>query len=680
MCDLPPTSSVDSDPPPWYEEHIPNRAGSKKDNIITISRDNRQVIGESLPIISVSNLRSLGPKLNNYKTDLIEREISVSLICEVWEKVGCRRQSYQIEKMLHLNGLKYISTPRTGKRGGGAAIVVNLQQFSLEKIQVNNPYNLEVVWGLMRPKKTTASIKEFIVGSFYSPPHSKKNSKLLDHLLSTVHFLLSKYPNAGVILGGDKNDLNLSPLLSGIPKLKQLVTKPTHKSKILDVILTNMHALYSVPVITPPVPPDDWNYGVPSDHSTPVATPLAQKSSANAGRREYITRIYRPLPESGVREFGEWICSEEWGDISENISPSEQVQEFESIMTTKLNDILPQKSVKLNPFFDKPYITAELKKLDRKVKRIYRRHGKSVNYITLKKLYDEKMAKAAEAYLIKNVRSLKEDDPGKAYKTLKKMSAQPGDQSDEGNFTLISHMEANLTNEQSIERIADHFSNISQEFPPLTVQSLPDDVKSKINQPVNPQDLPVISDHIVYEKIKQSKKPRSSVPGDLPRRLVQEFAPELAAPAGKIFRNITKTGHWPKSWRGEYGTPLQKATNPISEDDLRIISLTPYLSKVYEQFVMGWLLKYVSHKLDWGQYGGKKGSSISHYLIDFVNFILFNQDLKIPHAVLAVLIDYSKAFNRANHNLIVTILSSMGVPGWLLRIVIGFLKNRELIV
>ena len=154
-----------------------------------------------------------------------------------------------------------------------------------------------------------------------------------------------------MILGGDKNDLNLSPLLGGIPKLKQLVTKPTHKSKILDVILTNMHALYSVPVITPPVPPDDRNYG-----------------------REYIPRIYRPLPESGVREFGEWICSEEWGDISENISPSEQVQEFESIMTTKLNDILPQKSVKLNPFFDKPYITAELKKLDRKVKRIYRRH------------------------------------------------------------------------------------------------------------------------------------------------------------------------------------------------------------------------------------------------------------------------------------------------------------------
>ena len=148
-------------------------------------------------------MRSLAPKRNNYKIDILEREISVSLISEIWEKVGCRKQIYETEKMLQLDGLKYISTPRTTKRGGGAAIVVNLEKFTLEKIEVIIPYNLEVVWGLMRPRKTTSKIKEFIIGSFYSPPHSKKNSKLLDHLISTVHFLLSKYPNAGLILGGD---------------------------------------------------------------------------------------------------------------------------------------------------------------------------------------------------------------------------------------------------------------------------------------------------------------------------------------------------------------------------------------------------------------------------------------------------------------------------------------------
>ena len=63
-----------------------------------------------------------------------------------------------------------------------------------------------------------------------------------------------------------------------------------------------------------------------------------------------------------------------------------------------------------------------------------------------------------------------------------------------------------------------------------------------------------------------------------------------------------------------------------------------------------------------------------------MNFVLYNQDMKTPHATLAVMIDFQKAFNRINHNLIITILSNMGVPGWLLRIVMGFLTERELIL
>ena len=202
----------------------------------------------------------------------------------------------------------------------------------------------------------------------------------------------------------------------------------------------------------------------------------------------------------------------------------------------------------------------------------------------------------------------------------------------------------------------------------------------KINQSVNLCDIPEIPDHEVFEKIRKSKKPKSSVPGDIPRKLVQEFGPELATPAGIIFRNIATTGHWPQPWRVEYGVPLKKVANPDTEDQLRIISLTSYLSKVMEMYVVQWLMEYVGDKLDWGQYGGEKGSSISHYLVEFVNFILYNQDMNIPQAVLAVLLDYSKAFNRICHNRIVTILSRMGVPSWLLRIVMGFLTERELIV
>ena len=40
-----------------------------------------------------------------------------------------------------------------------------------------------------------------------------------------------------------------------------------------------------------------------------------------------------------------------------------------------------------------------------------------------------------------------------------------------------------------------------------------------------------------------------------------------------------------------------------------------------EQFVIAWLMQYIGDQLDWGQYGGLKGSSISHYL--FFLFQLF---------------------------------------------------------
>ena len=59
---------------------------------------------------------------------------------------------------------------------------------------------------------------------------------------------------------------------------------------------------------------------------------------------------------------------------------------------------------------------------------------------------------------------------------------------------------------------------------------------------------------------------------------------------------------------------------------------------------------------------------------------MYNQDLPQPHAVLATLVDFSKAFNRVNHNTIITILSRMGIPGWLLKIISSYLSERELIL
>ena len=136
-----------------------------------------------------------------------------------------------------------------------------------------------------------------------------------------------------------------------------------------------------------------------------------------------------------------------------------------------MDEIFPQEKVKIS-IKDKSYITAELTKLDRLKKREYKKHGKSEKWVKLQSKFAIKLKKAAADHLDKNCHSLKESDPGKAYSILKRMGAQPGDMLSDGSFSLLNHIEANLTNQESVEKIADHFAKINQEYHPFDNEEL----------------------------------------------------------------------------------------------------------------------------------------------------------------------------------------------------------------
>ena len=87
-----------------------------------------------------------------------------------------------------MGGISYISTPRPGaKRGGGAGIAFNPSRFTVSKLNIAIPKPLEIVWALMRPKVPTGDIRKIILCSFYSPPNSRKNKVLVDHISVTYN-------------------------------------------------------------------------------------------------------------------------------------------------------------------------------------------------------------------------------------------------------------------------------------------------------------------------------------------------------------------------------------------------------------------------------------------------------------------------------------------------------------
>ena len=138
-----------------------------------------------------------------------------------------------------MNGLKYISTARPSG-WGGAAIIANMEKYSLEKMNIFVPHNLEIIWGLLKPKSEEAKYKKIILCSYYSPPNSRKNSKLTDHIISTLHMLKTKYPDSPMILGADKNSMDIRPILNCGLQLKQIVDLPSRQGKILDIIIMNI--------------------------------------------------------------------------------------------------------------------------------------------------------------------------------------------------------------------------------------------------------------------------------------------------------------------------------------------------------------------------------------------------------------------------------------------------------
>ena len=90
------------------------------------------------------------------------------------------------------------------------------------------------------------------------------------------------HPDSPIVISGDKNNLDESNLLLMSNDLRQIVTKNTRKRKNLTIIITDVPNFYQVPIIIPPVPIDNINKGVPSDHNGVLALPLtSQKVQIN---------------------------------------------------------------------------------------------------------------------------------------------------------------------------------------------------------------------------------------------------------------------------------------------------------------------------------------------------------------------------------------------------------------
>ena len=177
--------------------------------------------------------------------------------------------------------------------------------------------------------------------------------------------------------------------------------------------------------------------------------------------------------------------------------------------------------------------------------------------------------------------------------------------------------------------------------------------------------------------VKNFKKPKSQVPGDIPPDLVTKFCDQLAVPLTFIYNQVLNTLEWPALWKAETVTVIPKNNSPSELSELRNLSCTPLFSKVLEAFILERMKKEV--KLSNCQYGGIKGCSTEHFLLKTWDQILTALD-DGTSATSLVSIDFAKAFNRMDHARCLEALSHLGASVDVVRWTSAFLYRRTMSV
>ena len=184
-----------------------------KNNSITIRKENKLLLAAKLPTIFLTNHRSFFPKFNNFVDLMKTLDLTLGLRSEVWQVKENKSHQDKIEEALEPEGIQYISNPRPERKGGGVAISLLPGEFTLTKLDVLVPKNIEVVWGIVRPVKPTVEFKGIIVCSFYCAPNSKTKTQLTEHIAINHGQLKAIYKNCFFLAGGDKNELNIKHIL-----------------------------------------------------------------------------------------------------------------------------------------------------------------------------------------------------------------------------------------------------------------------------------------------------------------------------------------------------------------------------------------------------------------------------------------------------------------------------------
>ena len=316
-----------------------------------------------------------------------------------------------------------------------------------------------------------------------------------------------------------------------------------------------------------------------------------------------------------------------------------------------------------------PWITAQTKRLIRNRNKWYKRAKKRDDpkswrkYREVKQLTQKLCRKSHDSY----VRDLISDDKSnkKFWAYIKSQRTENTGISDliSGNRTFFRAKDkADLFNETYSKAFSEPCDT---PYPPPT-----------FSDTSNFLDKITVSKKGVLTLLQNIKENKATGPDEIPGKFLKICAFELHEIFTILFQTSLNLGIVPDEWKVAHIFPLFKKGDKTKAENYRPISLTSISCKLLEHIVHSTVMGFLdSNKiLSPFQHGFRQKRSCESQLLTTLRD--FSDSLNSSGQTDAILLDFSKAFDKVDHRLLLSKMNNLGICGPLLKWATSFLSNR----
>lgn len=180
---------------------------------------------------------------------------------------------------------------------------------------------------------------------------------------------------------------------------------------------------------------------------------------------------------------------------------------------------------------------------------------------------------------------------------------------------------------------------------------------------------------IVLRYLRQLDISKGGGPDGLHPVFLKRCCSELAYPVSFLFNLSLSSGIMPPIWKRSIVVPIFKSGDRHDMCNYRGISKISILPKIFEKIIYDSLFPAIRPFLIAQQHGFIDKRSTETNLCEYLDIILDSMDKGFQ--VDAVYTDYSKAFDKISHSLLIYKIERIGIHGDLLRWLSSYLRDRS---